>query len=99
KRIGSKWVLRVNQGLSGKIEKHKAHLVVKGFMQVNRIDYNKIFVSTIKFTILYTILVLAAEMDPEVYQLDMKMAYPNRVPNKEIFIDLPESFKSRNKIV
>ena len=53
----------------------------------------------IKFTILYTILALATEIDLEVHQLDMKMAYLNRVLNKEIFVEPPKGFKSRDRIV
>jgi hypothetical protein len=35
-----KWVYRKNYALDGSVEIHKAHLVSKGFSQVEGIEYN-----------------------------------------------------------
>ena len=99
KIVGSKWVLRIKRGPNGEVEKYKARLVAKGFTQVEGIDYDETFAPVVKFTTLRTILALAAEMDLEVHQLDVKTAYLNGVLDEEIFLEPPEGFKSRDGIV
>jgi hypothetical protein len=41
--VRCKWVYRAKYASYGNVERHKAHLVAKGFSQVARIDYNETF--------------------------------------------------------
>ena len=45
KTVGCKWVYRTKLGSQGNIEKYKARLMAKGYMQRERIDYNETFSS------------------------------------------------------
>ncbi|THH12524.1 hypothetical protein EW146_g7607 [Bondarzewia mesenterica] len=99
KVIGSKWVFRIKRGANGDIEKFKARLVAKGFTQVEGVDYDETFAPVVRFTTLRTILALAAEMDLEVHQLDVKTAYLNGILKEEIYLEPPEGFKPTNGTV
>jgi hypothetical protein len=41
--VGSKWIFKNKQLPHGSIEKHKAHLITRGFIQQKGIDYGDIF--------------------------------------------------------
>jgi hypothetical protein len=41
--IGLKWVSKLKRNKDGAVVKHKAHLVVKGFIQKQGIDYEEVF--------------------------------------------------------
>eukprot|EP00253_Pinus_taeda_P007002 PITA_07002 len=43
KLVRCKWAYRTKFGLDGKVDKHKSHLVAKGFSQVEGIDYTETF--------------------------------------------------------
>ena len=86
KVVGSKWVFKIKCGPNGSIQKHKACLIVQGFTQIKGIDFNKTFVPVMKFASLCTILMLAAKLDLEVHQLDVKSAYLNGDLKEEIFM-------------
>eukprot|EP00253_Pinus_taeda_P016824 PITA_16824 len=43
KPIGSKWVFKKKKNVEGKVEKHKAQLIEKGYSQVLGIDFGDIF--------------------------------------------------------
>ena len=51
--IISKWVFKEKRGLFGNIEKYKARLVARGFMQEEVVDYPKIY-SNIGSTVMLT---------------------------------------------
>jgi len=96
KIVGSKWVFRIKRGPDGEIQKYKAHLVTKGFTQVEGIDYDETFAPVMKFSSLQTVLALAAKYDLEVHQMDVKAAYLNGVLEEEIYLDPLTGFKPGN---
>ena len=87
KAIISKWVF-----------KHKAdgcfcvHLVAKGFMQIQGIDYDKTFSPVARFESLRLLLALATLNDWEIHQMDVKSAFLNGTLDKEIYMEQPQGF-------
>lgn len=72
--LKNKWVYRL------KIEeyshpRYKEQLVVKGFSQKKGIDFEEIFSYVVKMSSIRAVLVLAACMDLEVEQLDVRTAF------------------------
>ena len=99
KVIGSKWVFRAKKGADRSVEKFKVQLVAKGFTQVEGVDYDEMFTPVVKFTSLQTLLALAAELDLEIHQLDIKTAYLNGVLDEELYLEPPEGFKPADSTI
>ena len=74
--IDSKWVFKIKHGPNGKIDKYKARLIAKGYMQVEGLDYMDTFAPVTKFTTIRLLLALAAQHDLEVHQIDVKSSFP-----------------------
>lgn len=49
KAIGSKWVFKRKCDADGDMEHHKARLVVQGFLQKHRIEYDETFYPVVRF--------------------------------------------------
>ena len=49
-------------------------------------DFNKIFVLVVKMTLIRTVLSIAANMDLEVEQLDVKTTFPHGDLEEEIYM-------------
>jgi hypothetical protein len=60
KPIGVKWVFKVKRDKHGAMSKHKAHLVVKGYVQQHGIDYDKVFMPVARLDSVRLLITLAA---------------------------------------
>eukprot|EP00253_Pinus_taeda_P026827 PITA_26827 len=67
KLVRCKWVYKAKYGLDGKVDKHKARLIAKGFSQVEVIEYNKTFSLVSKMNSICLVLSLVAPFKWEVH--------------------------------
>ena len=74
KTLKNKWVFKL-KNVDEKLLKYKARLVVKGFGQKQGIGFDEIFSPVMKMCSIQVILRLAASMNLELEQLDVKTAF------------------------
>ncbi len=58
-----------------KLDRYKARLVVEGFIQVERIDYNETLFLVVKINSLQVLLILATIHDYHAHQLDVQNTF------------------------
>uniref|UniRef100_A0A2N9G0N8 CCHC-type domain-containing protein n=1 Tax=Fagus sylvatica TaxID=28930 RepID=A0A2N9G0N8_FAGSY len=96
KPVGCKWVLRKKYKADGSLDKYKARLVAKRFAQQPGVD----FVDTslvAKFALVRIIMVVAARLDLELHQLDVKTAFLNGDLKEEIYMDQPDGLQIKSQ--
>ena len=72
KLVGTRWVYKVKaDGV------HKGRLVVLGWSQVPGIDYGSTFAPVCRLQSIRMVLVITAELDYEVYMLDVQTVFLN----------------------
>ena len=84
----------------------KARLVIKGYEQVEGIDYNNTYAPVVKLTSFHLLLALAAGNGWLVHHMDIVSAFLDPAVDEEIYMDPPEgvewlekSWKTDNPIV
>ena len=95
--LKNKWVFRIKHEEHSSNPRYKARLVVKGFSQRKGVDFDEIFSPVVKMTSIRTVLGLAASLDLEVEQMDVKTAFLHGDLEEEIYMEQPEGFKERGK--
>jgi hypothetical protein len=91
KPLDTTWVFKRKFDADGELLKYKARLCVRGFRQIEGIDYNATFAPTGQLTTLRLLLGLAAVHDFDIQQiLDVKCAFLNGIPDKDLFIKVPD---------
>ena len=92
--VGSKWVFRVKKDAAGNVVHHKACLVAQGFSQVPGVDYFDTYAPVAKLASIRTVLALAARLDLELHQIDIKGVYLNGKLNDEeaIYMHQPPGY-------
>jgi hypothetical protein len=85
-------VFKIKQGANGEVERYKARLVARGFIQTYEVDYDETFVPVAKFTSIRCILALAALKDMKIHQMDVKTAFLNGELEEEIYMEQLQGF-------
>ena len=97
KPIGCKWVYKRKSGSNGKVETFKARLVAKGFIQKEGIDYKETFSPVAMLKSIRIFLSIAAYLDYEIWQMDVKTAFFNGNLEEDIYMQQPEDFIASRK--
>lgn len=90
--VGSKWVFCIKYKADGKIDKHRARLVAKGFHQTPGIDFSETINLVIKPSTVKLMLTLAASLHWPVHQIDINNTFLNGLLNETMYMTQPEGF-------
>ena len=99
--IENKWIFKKKTDADGNVTVYKARLVVKGFRQVQGVDYDETFSPIAKLKSVQIMLAIAAFYDYEIWQMDVKTAFLNGYLKEELYMMQPEGFvdpKGANKV-
>ncbi|GKA51739.1 retrovirus-related pol polyprotein from transposon TNT 1-94 [Tanacetum coccineum] len=95
--LKNKWVYKLKTEEYTPRPRYKARLVVKGFSQKKGIDFDEIFSPVVKMGSIRVVLGLAASLDLEVEQMDVKTAFLHGDLDKEIYMEQLEGFQVKGK--
>ena len=87
KALKNKWVYRTKQEEHMPHPRFKARLVMKGFGQRKGVDFDEIFSSFVKMTSIRVIIGLAASLNLEVEQMDVKTTFLHGDLEEEIYME------------
>ena len=90
--IGCKWIYKKKRGVDGKVETFKARLVAKGYTQKEGVDYEETFSPVAMLKSIRILLSIAAALDYEIWQMDVKIAFLNGYLDESIYMMQPEGF-------
>jgi hypothetical protein len=90
--IECKWIYKKKIDMNGNVYVHKSRLVTKGFWQVQWVDYGEMFSPVVMLKPVRIILAIAAYFDYEIWQMNVKTAFPNWMLTKDVYMTQPEGF-------
>ena len=88
--ITSKWVFKKKLNMAGQVEKYKARLVARGFMQEEGIDYTETYSPTVRFESIRLMLAAAASEGQHMEQMDVTTAFLYAELREEVYLEIPE---------
>lgn len=88
--LWGKWAYKLKRGPNDEIVQYKARWVVRGFEQRAGVDYHEIFASVVKPMSYKAIFAIAAALDLEIEQLDVKTTFLYGNIDEEIYVEQPK---------
>eukprot|EP00253_Pinus_taeda_P006070 PITA_06070 len=95
--IRVKWVYKTKSNAEGKIERHKARLVVKGYKQQYGRDYEETFAPVARMETVKAVLSIATQNKWKVDQMDVKSTFLNGVLKEEVYIEKPPGYEKKGQ--
>jgi hypothetical protein len=92
--ISSKWLYKIKYVADRSIEKYKARFVARGFSQREGLDYGETFVPVARYTLIRSVISIAAEMGWMIHQMDVKTAFLHGIIQEEIYVEQPHGFEA-----
>ena len=92
KPIGCRWIYKRKRGSDKKVKAWKARLVAKGYTQKEGIDYEETFSPVVMLKSIRILLSIAAHLDYEIWQMDVKTAFLNGSLEEDVYMTQPKGF-------
>ena len=97
KALPGRWVLTLKLDSNGDVARYKARWVVKGFKQIEGLDFNETFSSTVKGAAVRMLIALCAKYDYEMEQSDVTSAFLESHLKEEVWVEQPHGFTNGNR--
>lgn len=91
--LKGRWVFKYKRGPNGRIIRYKARWVVRGYEQKLGIDYADTFASVVKPMSYKSLFAIAAALDLEIEQMDVKTAFLYGSLDEVIYVEQPHGFE------
>ena len=95
KVLTGRWVFKRKLGSDGKVARHKARFVVRGFAQIYGLDFDETYASVVKSASYRILFALQARYGWKCHQMDIKTAFLNGDLEHEIYIQPPDGYPER----
>ena len=97
--VSCKWVFKIKKNAVGEIDKYKARLVARGFMQQYGVDYHETYAPVAQLASLWLILAIAARHNWDIDVFDFHSTFLNSKldDNEVIYMELPPGFDKQGR--
>ena len=90
--IGTKWIFRNKTDEEGNVICNKTRLVAQGYSQMEGVDYDESFAPVAFMESIRILLALACHLKFKLYQMDLKIAFLNRLFKEDVYMAQPKRF-------
>jgi hypothetical protein len=92
--VVTKWVFCNKQDEHGVVTRNKAQLVVKGYSQVEGLDFDETFALIARLELIRILLAYATHHGFKLYQMDVKSAFLNGPIKEDVYVEQSPGFES-----
>ena len=95
--IGTRLVFRNKRDEEGNVIRNKVRLVVKGYNQIEGIDYDETYSLVARLEAIKLLIAYATHKGFKLYQMDVKIAFLNGYLTEKVFVEQTPGFEDISK--
>ena len=95
KPLDGRWIFKVKRDVERKVARYKTRWVVKNYLQQYDIDFEQTFASVVKPMVFRVLFAIAAFLDLEIEQMDVKTAFLYGLIDTEVYVRYPEDYNEK----
>ena len=97
--LSSTWSFKVKRYPNGTIKKLKARFCVRGYEQIEGVDYFDTYAPVVSWTTVRLLLVLSIVLNLSTKQVDYTAAFAQAPVTDNIYVEIPRGFKQPRKVL
>ena len=97
--LSSTWSFKVKRYPDGSIKKLKARFCVRGYEQIEGVDYFDTYAPVVSWTTVRLLLVLSIVLNLFTCQVDYTAAFAQAPVTDDIYVEMPRGFKQPGKVL
>ena len=97
--LSSTWSFKVKRYPDGSIKKLKARFCVRGYEQIEGVDYFDTYAPVVSWTTVRLLLILSIVLNLSTKQVDYTAAFAQAPVTDNIYVEMPRGFKQPGKVL
>ena len=96
--LDSVWAFKIKRYPDGSLRKLKARFCVKGFQQIEGVDYFETYSPVVAWSTVRLIFTIALILNLQSVQVDYTAAFPQAPLTEDVYVEMPRGFKKSNQV-
>ena len=97
--LSSTWAFKIKRYPDGRIKKLKARFCVRGYEQIEGVDYFDTYAPVITWTTVRLLLILTVVLGLKSKQVDYTAAFVHAPVEEDIYVEMPRGFETPNHVL
>ena len=97
--LSSTWTFKIKRYPDGRIKKLKARFCVRGYEQIEGVDYFDTYAPVITWTTVRLLLILTVVLGLKSKQVDYTAAFVHAPVEEDIYVEMPRGFETPNHVL
>ena len=96
--LESTWAFKIKRFPDGTLRKLKARFCVRGYQQIEGVDYFETYAPVVSWLTVQLIFVIALVLNLQSVQVDYTAAFVQAPLEDDVYVDMPRDFRETNQV-
>ena len=97
--LSSVWAFKIKRYPDGRVKKYKARFCVRGFEQIEGVDYFETYAPVVSWITVRILLILSVILNLSTTQVDYTCTFLHAPVTDDIYVEMPKGYQQKGKVL